>query len=160
LKREGECGYKECTWIGNRMEDSYGVGGMTEYVKVTAAIIERDGRVLIGKRKAGRFAGRWEFPGGKVEPGETPESCLKRELQEELGIEARIGPMVLSTEHAYSHMSIELITYRVEVLTGEFCLRDHTEICWIAPEELGEYDFPEADRAVIEKLMAESRSKG
>jgi 8-oxo-dGTP diphosphatase len=142
------------------MGNSCRVGEMTEYVKVTAAIIEREGRILIGKRKAGRFAGRWEFPGGKVEPGETSESCLKRELQEELGIEARIGPMVLSTEYTYSHMAIELITYRAEVLSGDFCLRDHTEICWVAPEELDGYDFPEADRAVIEKLVAERHSKG
>jgi 8-oxo-dGTP diphosphatase len=132
----------------------------TEYVKVTAAIIERDGRILIGKRKVGRFAGRWEFPGGKVEPGETPEACLERELQEELGIEARIGTLVLSTKHVYSHMRIELITYRAEVLSGGFCLRDHTEIRWVSPEELGTYDFPEADRAVIQKLMGESRPKG
>jgi 8-oxo-dGTP diphosphatase len=133
---------------------------MTAYVKVAAAIIEKDGRILIGKRKAGRFEGRWEFPGGKVEPGETPESCLRRELREELGIEAGIGALVLSTEHVYSHMSIELITYRAEVLSGDFYLRDHTEIRWVAPEELERYDFPEADRAVIEKLMGESRRGG
>jgi 8-oxo-dGTP diphosphatase len=132
---------------------------MTPQVKVTAAIIEKDGRVLIGRRKAGRFAGRWEFPGGKIEPGETPESCLRRELREELGVEAQIGALFLSTEHVYSHMSIELITYRVEVVSGDFCLRDHTEIRWAAPEELDTYDFPEADRAVIEKLIRESQPK-
>jgi 8-oxo-dGTP diphosphatase len=128
---------------------------MTEYVKVTAAIIERDGRILIGKRKLGRFAGRWEFPGGKVEAGETPEACLVRELREELAVEARIETLFLSTRHIYVHMPIELITYKVEVLSGDFCLNDHTEIRWVLPEELDMYDFPEADKAVIEKLMTE-----
>ncbi len=132
---------------------------MTEYVKVAAAVIEKDGRILIGKRKAGRFAGRWEFPGGKIEPGETPESCLRRELQEELGVDSRIGALILSTKHVYGHMSIELITYRAEVLSKDFCLRDHTEIRWVTPEELGTYDFPEADKAVIEKLIREGRPK-
>jgi 8-oxo-dGTP diphosphatase len=134
---------------------------MTGYVKVTAAIIEKDGRILIAKRKGGRFAGRWEFPGGKLEPGETPERCLERELAEELGIEARVGAHFLSTRHIYSHMAIELITYRVEVLSGEFSLRDHSEIRWVLPGNLGEYDFPEADEAVIERLMKEgSDQKG
>lgn len=132
---------------------------MTEYVKVTAAIIEKDGRIFIGKRKLGRFAGRWEFPGGKLEPGETPEACLIRELREELGIEARIVKPFLSTKHIYSHMPIELITYSAEVLSGDYSLRDHTEIRWVLPDELDEYDFPEADRAVIEKLIEKSRSK-
>lgn len=59
-----------------------------DYIKVTAAIIEKDGHILIGRRKAGRFADMWEFPGGKVEGAETPEECLKRELREELDVEA------------------------------------------------------------------------
>ena len=124
------------------------------YVRVAAAIIEKDGRILIGKRKMGRFAGRWEFPGGKIEPGETPQGCLERELREELGVDARVGEFVLATRHIYPHVPIELITYRAEIISNdELCLREHTEIRWVNPEELGEYDFPEADRAVIEKLM-------
>ena len=123
------------------------------YVKVAAAIIEKEGRILIGKRKMGRFAGMWEFPGGKIEPGETPQACLERELREELGVEARIGPFLLSTKHIYPHMPIELITYRAEILSGDLYLREHTEIRWVARQELADYDFPAADRAVIEKLM-------
>jgi 8-oxo-dGTP diphosphatase len=138
-------------------DESFPGEEMTEYVKVTAAIIEKDGRILIGKRKLGHFAGRWEFPGGKLEPGETPEACLIRELREELGIEARIVKPFLSTKHIYRHMPIELITYSAEVLSGDYSLHDHTEIRWVLPGELGEYDFPEADRAVIEKLREGSR---
>ena len=123
------------------------------YVKVAAAIIEKEGRILIGKRKMGRFAGMWEFPGSKIEPGETPQACLERELREELGVEARIGPFLLSTKHIYPHMPIELITYRAEILSGDLYLQEHTEIRWVARQELADYDFPAADRAVIEKLM-------
>jgi 8-oxo-dGTP diphosphatase len=123
-------------------------------VPVTAAIIERDGRVLIGKRKAGHFTGRWEFPGGKVEEGEKPEECLRRELREELGVEARIGPFFLSTIHSYGHVTIELLTYRAEILSGSICLNDHTEVRWVAATDLDEYDFPEADVAIIEALRA------
>jgi 8-oxo-dGTP diphosphatase len=123
-------------------------------VAVTAAIVEKDGRVLIGKRRRGHFAGRWEFPGGKVEEGETPEACLKRELKEELGVEVRIGPFLLSTVHAYSHVTIELLTYRAEILSGRIELNDHTEARWVPVGDLQEYDFPEADKAVIDELQS------
>ncbi len=122
------------------------------YVKVIAAIIRKEGRILIGKRRAGTFAGKWEFPGGKMEPGETPEECLARELAEELGIEARVGKLFLATKHTYSHMAIEFVTYEAEIVSGEPRLRDHNEIRWVLPEELSLYDFPEADRPVVEKL--------
>lgn len=127
-------------------------------VAVTAAIIERDGRILIGRRKRGHFTGRWEFPGGKVEEGETPEECLRRELNEELGIEARIDEFFLSTVHAYDHVTIDLLTYRAKILSGEISLNDHTELRWVAIKDLQDFDFPEADRAVIEKLLAEETS--
>lgn len=123
------------------------------YVKVIAAIIRREGRILIGKRRVGTFAGKWEFPGGKMEPGETPEECLARELAEELGVEARIGKLFLSAKHTYGHMAIEFVTYEAEILSGEPRLRDHNELRWVLPEELSLYDFPEADRPVVEKLM-------
>ena len=72
---------------------------------------------------------QWEFPGGKMEPGETQEECLARELAEELGIEARVGKLFLSTKHTYSHMAIEFVTYEAEeFVSGEPRLRDHNEI--------------------------------
>ncbi|MGD0658197.1 MAG: (deoxy)nucleoside triphosphate pyrophosphohydrolase [Syntrophorhabdales bacterium] len=127
---------------------------MTEgrYVRVIAAIIRKEGRILIGKRRVGTFAGKWEFPGGKMEPGESQEECLARELAEELGIEARVGKLFLSTKHTYSHMAIEFVTYEAEIVSGEPRLRDHNEIRWVLPEELSLYDFPEADRPAVEEL--------
>ncbi len=124
------------------------------FIRVAAAIIERNREVLIGKRRAGHFSGRWEFPGGKIEEGETPEECLRRELHEELAIEARIGALFQSTVYAYSHATVELITFRCEILSGEIALRDHTEVRWVPLTDLERYDFPEADRGVVEKLTS------
>jgi 8-oxo-dGTP diphosphatase len=121
---------------------------------VTAAVIERDGRVLIAKRKNGwRFAGKWEFPGGKIEPNETPEECLRRELREELGIETEIGNFFCSSTYAYPHATVQLLVYRAFHVSGEYTLYDHQEIRWVLPEDLLQYDFPEADNLVIEKLI-------
>jgi 8-oxo-dGTP diphosphatase len=121
---------------------------------VVAALLEKDGKVLIGKRKKGwRFAGKWEFPGGKIEPGETHEECLKRELREELGIETEIGEFFCSSIYAYSHATVQLLVYRTFHVSGELELRDHDEVRWVLPEHLLQYDFPEADRSVIEKLI-------
>lgn len=126
---------------------------------VAAAVIERDGRVLIAKRKKGwRFAGKWEFPGGKIEPNETPEECLRRELREELGIETEIGDFFCSSTHAYPHATVQLLVYQAFHVSGEYTLHDHQEIRWVLPDELTQYDFPEADEPVIEKLT-ETASK-
>ena len=125
---------------------------------VTAAVIEREGRVLIAKRKKGwRFAGKWEFPGGKIEPNETPEECLRRELREELGIETEIGNFFCSSTYAYPHATVQLLVYQAFHVSGEYTLHDHQEIRWVLPEDLLQYDFPEADNLVIEKLIDEKK---
>jgi 8-oxo-dGTP diphosphatase len=128
---------------------------------VTAAVIAKDRRILIARRKKGwRFAGKWEFPGGKIEPGETPEECLRRELREELGIEAKIGEFFCSSTYPYSHATVQLLVYRAYHVAGEYTLHDHQEIRWVLPTELAQYDFPEADKPVIEKLINEKSLSG
>ena len=124
---------------------------------VTAAVIEKDGNILIAKRKQGsRFAGKWEFPGGKLEKGETPEQCLKRELQEELDITAEVGDLFCSSEYSYTpEFTIRLLAYRATVISGVFNLNDHEEIRWVKPADLANYDFPEADRPIVEQLVKE-----
>ncbi len=122
--------------------------------KVTAAVIEREGKILIARRKGGDpLAGKWEFPGGKVEAGETPEECLKRELREELGIETEIRSFLCSSRFAYRHMAVELLAYRTSYVSGEITLGEHDRIEWILPEELGNYDFSEADQPVVRRLQ-------
>ncbi len=118
-------------------------------------MIEKDGLVLIGKRKRGRcFAGNWEFPGGTVEKGETPEECLKRELREELDIEVEVGePFCSATADYAPGWTVRLLAYRATVISGTFCLNDHEEIRWVRPAELAGYNFPEADQPVVEKLI-------
>jgi 8-oxo-dGTP diphosphatase len=124
--------------------------------KVVAAVIMEDGKVLIGKRKEGfPMAHKWEFPGGKMEPGETPEACLKRELFEELGITAEIGTFFASGVSGQdSPYAIELLVYRASYRSCcPLALNEHEELRWVSPPDLDAYDFPEADRPVVEKLM-------
>ena len=122
-------------------------------MKVTAGIIERDGRVLIARRRPGKhMGGKWEFPGGKVEPGETPEESLARELQEELAVEAAIGGFLCRALWEGDGLSLELLVYRVESFQGEPVLREHQEIRWVMPGELARFDLADSDRRVAETL--------
>lgn len=122
--------------------------------KVTAAVLEKEGRILIARRKRGdRMADKWEFPGGKLEAGETPEDCLQREMREEFGIDVAVGPFVGRSLHAYPHGEIDLMAYRVTHLSGDFQLHDHEEILWVSPADLESYDFSAADVPIAGMLM-------
>ena len=121
--------------------------------RVTAAIIEEGGRVFVAKRGPGRhLAGKWEFPGGKIEPGETPEQALKRELAEELGISCEVGEFLCAAVYDGTAPSLELLAYRVRRGPGAIELREHAEACWVAPADLAGMDLPESDRRVVELL--------
>ena len=122
-------------------------------MKVTAAVITENGKVLLARRKpGGAMGGRWEFPGGKIEPGETPEQSLERELREELAIQARIGEFLLSTSFEGDGVSLELLVYRAERIHGEPALLEHDEISWVSPRDLAGYDLADSDRKVVEEL--------
>ena len=127
--------------------------------KVTAAVIERDGRILIARRRREELlGGKWEFPGGKLESGETMEQCLKRELREELGIETEVGEFLCSSRFVYRHMAVELLVYRASYVSGEIVLLKHDRVEWVLPEALKEYDFSEADRPVVRRLTEDFAS--
>ena len=122
--------------------------------QVIAAIIEKDGKILIARRKKGsHLAHKWEFPGGKIEPGETHEQCLKRELLEELGIKVNVEEFICSSKYAYENISIELCIYKVSFVSGEFSINSHEEIRWISPGKLSEYDLPEANIPVTKIII-------
>ena len=121
-------------------------------IVVTAAVIERDGRFLMTRRVAGtHLAGRWEFPGGKCEPGETHGTALARELDEELGVAAEIGPLVVSIAHAYPERRVELHFYETRLL-GEPRPQLGQEMRWVPRGELRSLDLPDADAALIDLL--------
>lgn len=121
--------------------------------KVTAAIIIDSGKVFIAKRKsAGRLPDMWEFPGGKLEVGETPEQCLKRELQEEFEIEVMIGESVGTSVYEYDFGTIELLSYRAEIVAGEIKLNDHAEVAWAEAGDLGRFEFAPADVPFVQMI--------
>jgi 8-oxo-dGTP diphosphatase len=124
-------------------------------IRVVAAIIEQNARVLICQRPAGKvFAGKWEFPGGKMRPSETPRQALRRELREELGIATCIGDVIQTVRHRYAEMSAA-----VQVVFLRAALDDlprnlaFGRIVWARREELPRYDFLAADRRVISRLV-------
>jgi 8-oxo-dGTP diphosphatase len=114
---------------------------------VTAAVIVRDGKVLIARRDPGLTnGGRWEFPGGKVKTSEDPRSCLQRELKEELGIASEVLDKIGTVTHEEGGGRLKLLFFRTKWLDGKMCLRDHTEIRWVEPVRLVEFDLTPADR--------------
>ena len=121
---------------------------------VVAAVIERNGQILIGQRKArGRHALKWEFPGGKVEPGEEPRAALVRELREELGIDAQIGEEIERYDFSYdTQPTTHLIFFRVTEFVGEPENLDFAQIAWAERQRLPEYDFLEGDVAFVRRL--------
>ena len=125
-------------------------------LRVTASLIRYQGRILIAQRQNfGRFANKWEFPGGKIDPGETPPQALRRELKEELGIRVEIGGLYSETLCRYEFGRIRQYTYWVElpVLPDGLQLYEHQAIAWVTPDELPQYEFAGADCAVLEKLI-------
>lgn len=122
--------------------------------QVTAAVIEKDGKILIAQRRKGStLGGKWEFPGGKVEPGETAEACLKRELREEFSIECEVGKFIIASNFRYCLVPIELLAYRVKHISGEFKLNEHDQILWVDPSQLCTYEFMPADKSIVELLV-------
>ena len=123
---------------------------------VAAALIVRGGEVLIGQRRADQpMALQWEFPGGKIEAGESPEQALARELDEELGIQATIGPRVTRIRHNYRHGgAVDLQFFAVHEFSGEIVNRIFLQLRWTKLEDLPGYDFLAADRGLIRDLAA------
>jgi A/G-specific adenine glycosylase len=117
---------------------------------IAVAVVRRKGRLLIGKRpEEGLLGGLWEFPGGKIENGETPRQAAARELREEMCIEAAIGRPIAVIPHAFSHFRITLHAFEADWTSGEPCGRAVTEWRWVRPEDLSAYAFPAANREIL-----------
>ncbi len=120
-------------------------------ITVLCGIISNsDGKIFIARRKPGKsMAGKWEFPGGKLEEGESEESCLKRELLEELGMKVEVREKLGHNEHQYPTFSIRLIAYQCTFVEASYELTDHDTYEWVKKEELMSYDLAEADVPLI-----------
>lgn len=123
---------------------------------VACALVDADGRVLIAQRPEGKqLAGMWEFPGGKVEPGETPEECLVRELHEELGIETKtacLAPLTFAS-HAYEDFHLLMPLYVCRRWDGQVMPREGQELAWVRANKLRDYPMPPADIPLIPPLI-------
>ena len=127
---------------------------------VTAAVIIRGGRVLVARRAPGQaHAGKWEFPGGKLEPGESEEICLEREMREELGIEGRATAHLADSPYAYEGGEILLRAYLFDWQGGRLRPTVHDRLSWALPEELRRMDLTPADRPVARAIEAYREGK-
>ncbi|HNY17819.1 MAG TPA: (deoxy)nucleoside triphosphate pyrophosphohydrolase [Treponemataceae bacterium] len=126
-------------------------------IDVAAAVIEnREGKMLIARRKPEiTLGGYWEFPGGKIEPGETPAECAARELREEMDIHIDAGETIAETEYDYGDRVVHLIAVRAIMLGGHISLHDHDDIRWVTPPEMGDYLFAPADETIVAMLIGE-----
>jgi len=121
---------------------------------VAAGILRKNGRVLIAQRPADKLlGGMWEFPGGKMEKGETREMCLRRELIEELGIEVKVGKQVLTLRHAFSHFKITLYVFEVTLIKGKPRAIEVADFKWLPPRALAAYPMGKTDRLIAESLI-------
>ena len=122
---------------------------------VVAAVVERDGRIMLCQRRPDAHNGlKWEFPGGKIEPGETPEAALARELREELAVDARVGKIRDAVLHRYPDRDVLVLFYQCTIPSGDPAPVDCNAVAWAAPDELNRYDLAAADRAFVERTYA------
>lgn len=130
--------------------------------RIGVAVIWDDrGQILIDRRRQeGLLGGLWEFPGGKLEPGETIPDCIRREIQEELGIEIEVGDRLVTVDHTYSHFRVTLEVHHCRHLSGEPQLIECDEVRWVTLEEIDRYPFPKANVTIIESLRQYQQMEG
>lgn len=133
---------------------------MVEVLRVVGAVIERQGMILACRRRLGKTdGGKWEFPGGKIEPGEQPREALRRELREELGLkDLQVLELVDRTTTARKHKTIDLTCFRVSVKTATLSSVDHDKLLWLAPANLNILNWASADWPTVNTLISEQRS--
>lgn len=123
--------------------------------EVGTGIIVRDGKIFIAQRPEGKsLAGLWEFPGGKIEAGETIEQCLQREIKEELGVDSVVGEHIMDTIYHYPDNDFKLMVFFVKILdTAKIVLNVHQNSAWVTVDEMKNFHFPPADDVIIKKLQ-------
>ena len=122
-----------------------------------AVIWNEQGQILIDRRLPGSLlGGLWEFPGGKIEPGETVKECIKREIWEEIGIIIEVGEHIVTIEHTYTHLRVSLTVHHCRHLTGIPQALECDAIRWVTPDELDQFTFPKANEKIIDILRQNS----
>jgi len=125
------------------------------HIHVACAIIECNGLVLAAQRSASMSLPlKWEFPGGKIEPGESMPDCLMRELREEMGVEIHVGPPLSATTHHYPTFTVTLYPFRCSIESGTVTLHEHADMVWLEPDQLMALDWAEADGPVLAEYLA------
>lgn len=123
-------------------------------IKVAAAVIRNNRKVLIAQRPASYHMGlKWEFPGGKIEPGEDAAACLKREIREELDLEIEVGPELMVVEHQYPDRKVILRCHWCQYVSGEAKNLECADFRWVIDSDMKSFDFAEADRPVVDFLL-------
>ena len=125
-------------------------------IRVVAAIIRDKGRIFATQRGYGPYKDGWEFPGGKIEPGETPEEALKREIREELDTEIEVGEPAGHIEYDYPEFHLSMACFFCTLLSGSLTLKEHEAARWLFPAELDSVSWLTADRSLIDGLKAGS----
>ena len=123
-----------------------------KHIVVVAAIIVRDGRIFATQRGYGEWKDWWEFPGGKIEPGESTEDALKREIREELATEIEVDELLTTVEYDYPKFHLTMHCYLCTIISGDLSLLEHEDARWLAIDELDSVKWLPADKDVIEKL--------
>ena len=123
-------------------------------INVVGAVIVKDGEILCAQRGTGALAGLWEFPGGKIEPGETGRQALEREIDEELLCQVIVGDEVTTTVHEYAFGVVTLTTFWCELVGGVPVLTEHAEVRWLAPTALEELEWAPADIPAVEMIQS------
>lgn len=129
----------------------------TRPIRVVCALIERDGRVLLARRPEHKhLGGKWEFPGGKIEPGESPATALVRECAEELACEIEVGAELPAITHAYPDRTIILLPFVCRLAAGSAEPRaaEHSALAWVEAERMADYDLPAADAPIVASYLA------
>ncbi|MCK9167297.1 MAG: (deoxy)nucleoside triphosphate pyrophosphohydrolase [Bacteroidales bacterium] len=122
---------------------------------VTAGVLHKEGKVLLAQRRNDSTprSGKWEFPGGKLETGETMQQGLRRELHEELSIDAKTGRFITEHIHHYPDTTIRLMAFHIEEFEGDIVLHSHQKMEWVALGDLAKYDLSDADKPIARRLQ-------
>ena len=127
---------------------------LAKHIEVVAAILLRNGAYFATQRGYGEFEGMWEFPGGKIEPGESREVTLKREIMEELGVDIAIENLLCTTEYDYPSFHLTMHCYLCSIASGDIELREHKSALWLTSDRLDDVAWLPADKEVIDKLKS------